>query len=352
MILQITILLMSAITIALGGRLLVKSAAEIATNFGISQMMIGMTVVAFGTSAPELLVSLQAAWQGEPSIAAGNVIGSNIANITLVLGLTALLKPIGITTKLIRWDYWFLVFVTLMIHVSAVAFREITVLVGATLVLLQVGHIVFQIRTAKVQGTSNQISLEENKLREELPSEVSIGSASSRPRGKNMGIELVGGYLYWLAPYLLLITGVTMLGVGAHYLVQAASLLSEMLGISKNVVAVTVVAIGTSLPEIVSSVLAAIHGHPEIALGNILGSNIFNSLMVLGGSAVVSGEAIALDNSYVNYDLPVMLGATFMMGIVMKSSSRVTRAEGAFLLVMYACYTLGLIYFFSSAAGA
>ena len=102
MILQITILLMSAITIALGGRLLVKSAAEIATNFGISQMMIGMTVVAFGTSAPELLVSLQAAWQGEPSIAAGNVIGSNIANITLVLGLTALLKPIGITTKLIR----------------------------------------------------------------------------------------------------------------------------------------------------------------------------------------------------------------------------------------------------------
>jgi cation:H+ antiporter len=294
-----------------GGEALVRGATLLARACGISSLVVGLTVVAFGTSAPELAVSLVACIRDEDAIAIGNVVGSNIANILLVLGLAATLVPVAVTRNLLRVDATVLLAATLALAGLALLEQQILRWQG---IVLAVSLVAYVWLTYRVSGVAALVD-----------GAAEAGADRAAPPG---GLPV---------SILLVLIGLTGLTLGADWIVRGATGIAEAFGLSRRLIGVTVVAVGTSLPEIATTISAARQRHADIALGNIVGSNIFNLLCVLGVAATAAAP-ISFDARLLVFDVPVMVGGTLLGVAMMRTGFRVGRGEGVVLLVLYAGY--------------
>jgi cation:H+ antiporter len=293
-----------------GGELLVRGAVQIAERFHISPMVIGLTVVSFGTSAPELLVSVQAAIDGHPDIAIGNVIGSNIANLALVLGCTALILPIPVTRNTLRIDWPVMMIATLLLLAAAYDLK-ISQIEGVgffAFLLLYLSFLFYKSR-------------KESKTRRDLID-------------AKVGEEVKKGSV--LIDLLLIIAGSLGLVFGADLLVQGATELASAMGVSEHVVAVTVVAFGTSVPELATSVIAAIRKELDISVGNLVGSNIFNILAVLGITSMV--KDIPVNDEVLGSDMYWVIGITLLVFLLSIHKYLIHRWKGLILVAFYLTY--------------
>ncbi|NRH27282.1 MULTISPECIES: calcium/sodium antiporter [Pseudomonas] len=322
MTLMTFVYLIAGLVLLVGGaEVLVRGAAKLAAQFGIPPLVIGLTVVAFGTSAPETAVSVQAAMNGSGDLAIGNVVGSNIANVLLVLGATALIAPLIVSRQLIRMD------VPLMIGASLLTFGlawdgELSKIDGAILFTGIVAYTFFLIR-------SNRNSLDEPD--DEFAAEFGLNEPA-KPYA-------------WLINLVLIVVGLVLLVGGSHFLVEGAVTLARALGLSELVIGLTVIAIGTSLPELATSILAAFKGERDIAVGNIVGSNLFNLLSVLGLAALVSPSPISVSPNALAFDFPVMIAVAVACLPIFFTGYRINRWEGLLFLAYYGAYTLYLVLF-------
>ncbi len=314
-------LIAGLVLLVAGAEVLVRGAAKLAAQFGIPPLVIGLTVVAFGTSAPETAVSVQASLNGSGDIAIGNVLGSNIANVLLILGMTSLVAPLIVSRQLIRLD------VPIMIGASLVTYAlawdgALSRLDGALLFALVIGYTLFLIissRRANAAATAD----------DEFAKEFGL-DAQPKPYASLINAGLV-------------IVGLVLLVAGSNFLVEGAVSLARALGLSELVIGLTVIAIGTSLPELATSILAAIRGERDIAVGNIVGSNIFNLLCVLGLASLVSPEAIGVAANALAFDFPVMIAVALACLPIFFTGYSINRWEGLLFLAYYVAYTVYLV---------
>ncbi|MCL7419909.1 MAG: calcium/sodium antiporter [Methylobacter sp.] len=300
--------------LAAGSEWLVRGASKLAMVIGISPLVVGLTVVAFGTSSPELAVNVQAAYLGAPDMAIGNVVGSNIFNVLLVLGLSALVSPLVVSSRLVRLD------VPLMIGVSVLMYAlslngAISRLEGGLLFALVVIYTIFLIWQSR----------RENHAARELKSSAPIRPAS------------------WFRDVTWIAAGLVLLVTGSRWLVEGAVALAHILGISELVIGLTIVSIGTSLPELATSVMATLKGERDIAVGNVVGSNIFNILSVLGLSSAVAPAGIDVSPAALHFDIPVMVAVAVACLPVFFTGLEIRRWEGFLFVTYYAAYTAYLI---------
>lgn len=316
-----TILLFAAglLLLALGGEVLVRGASRLATASGISPLIVGLTIVAFSTSAPELAVTLQAAAAGRADIAVGNVVGSNIANVLLILGLSAVVAPLVVAQQLVRVD------VPIMIAASGLALGlawdgQVSALEGAGLMALLGGYLFLVIYLSRRESAA---------VKQEYADEY--GTAA--PRASTL----------WVRNLLLVALGVALLVAGAQWLVEGAVAFARWLGLSELIIGLTIVAVGTSLPELATSVVATVRGERDIAVGNVVGSNIFNLLSVLGLTAVLAPAGVPVAAPALSFDLPVMVAVSVACLPVFFNGYRIARWEGALFLGYYLAYTAYLV---------
>ncbi len=296
----------------------VLGSAAIARNLGIPALLVGLTIVALGTSAPEIFVAIMAAIKGEPALGIGNAIGSNVANVGLVIGITALIRPIAVHSKLLKREYpvlfLIMVVVTLMLINGYLGRLEGAILLASLGVLL-----VWLVWTGRNPLPEEPMATE---FQEEIPSTMSNSRA-----------------LAWLA------LGLILLPISAEILVQGAVSMAKLLGISDLVIGLTVVAIGTSLPEAAASIIGVLRNEPDIAIGNVLGSNMFNLLGVMAFPGLIAPSKV--DHIVLYRDIPVMFAFTialYLMSYSGKKRGRINRLEGGVLFLGYAGY-LVLLYF-------
>ncbi len=303
-------------TLIIGGDLLVRGASRIALRFKISPLVVGVTIVAFGTSAPELLISVQAALTGSPDITMGNVIGSNICNLALVLGVTALIAPIHVNADSIKIDWPMTMGSSLLLYFVV---REgfVDNYEGFFFLIILILYVVFIIRRSR----KNNISIESLGFEVAKPENLQKGKI-----WKEAGLIVLGGAgLYF----------------GSDWFVNSAKDLAMYMGVSERIVGITVVALGTSLPELVTSVVAATKKETDLALGNLMGSNIFNILSILGITSII--EEIEVSPVIINSDMIWMLGITLLLFPFMAFNRKIDRFEGLALLGIYLFYTISVI---------
>jgi cation:H+ antiporter len=306
----VTVLLFIAALILLvaGGELLVRGAARLAAGLGVAPLVIGLTVVAFGTSAPELAVSVRAALTGQADIAVGNVVGSNIFNVLFILGVSAVIVPLSVTQQLIRLD--------------------VPVMVGTSALVLVMA----------LDGAIGR--LEAALLVTGLLAYVGLQVHLSRRASSNANAETQHGRT--AANLFLIAAGLALLVLGSNWLVTAAARIAALLGVSHLIVGLTIVAAGTSLPEVVTSIIAGLRGQRDIAIGNVIGSNIFNLLAVLGITGVVVPGGLPVSASAAAMDIPVML-AVAVLCLPVFIGYTINRWEGLLFLAYYVIYTTYLI---------
>ena len=301
--------------LVLGAELLVRGASTLAIAIGVTPLIVGQTVVAYGTSAPELAISMRATSAGQPDIAIGNVVGSNISNILLVLGISALIRPLSVSPHLVRVSVPLMIVFSLLVPVLAWDGR-ISRIDGA---LLAIGAVLY----------SGFCILQSRREARALAAEPTV------PVQRTWGTatrQLVA-----------LAIGLACLVLGANYLVEGAVDVAEALGISQLVIGLTIVAIGTSLPEIATSILAGLRGASDIALGNAVGSNIFNILLVLGVCAAFSAEGVPVSQAAMRFDIPVMIVVAVSCLPVFFTGMTIARWEAALFIAYYAAYVLYLL---------
>lgn len=304
-----------------GGELLLRGAVKIATLAKLTPAVIGLTIVAAGTSVPELAVSIIAAMSGKTDISVGNVVGSNIFNITLILGLTAVYRPLSVSGNTVRLEYPAMALVTMLFVVLS---RDGWIGRLDALFLIFV-YVVF---TAYLVGlVRHQVSGSES---ESLDEEV-----------KTLGAESPEQINVWSAIGLTVI-GVALLGYGADLTVKGAVYIGQFFGMSERIIGLTIVGAGTSLPEIVTSIIAAKRGRNDVAIANILGSNLFNIAGILGMTAILSPLSVA--EGIMRYDSWWMLGTALLIFPIMKSDMDINKREGKFLLAVYGVYLTSLIF--------
>ncbi len=315
-----------------GAEGLVRGASGIASRFGIPSLVIGLTVVAFGTSAPELAVSVRSTFDGQAGLAVGNVVGSNIFNVLLILGLSALLTPLAVSRQLVRID------VPLMIGASALVWiLALDGHLGRTEGLLLfaglLGYLVLQFRIGAREGTLNR-----GKPGREVRTAVKERSADLGPLPG--AARAAPSLLFQLA---LTAGGLALLVLGARWLVAGAVEVAVALGVSDLVIGLTIVAGGTSLPEVATSVLASLRGERDIAVGNVVGSNIFNLLGVLGLTAALAPGGLPVPPAAPGFDLPFMTAAALVCLPIFVTGLAISRWEGAVFLGYYLAYTAYLV---------
>jgi cation:H+ antiporter len=317
----VLLFLVGAALLIFGAEWLVRGSSRLAVGIGISPLVIGLTVVAFGTSAPELAVSVRAAWAGNPDIALGNVVGSNICNVLLLLGLSALIAPLVVAQQLIRLD--------------------VPIMIGASLLLYGLafdGHIARWDGLLLFSGILAYTTFAVIKGRQEQQAAVTdeydqAFSVTPRPSGAVAVMRNVA----------MVTIGLGMLVVGAHWLVDGAVAFAHWLGVSELIIGLSIVAVGTSLPEMATSIIAALRGERDIAVGNVVGSNLFNILAVLGLSSLVSPDGVAVAPAALRFDLPVMIGAAVACLPIFFTGNRIARWEGALFFAYYLAYLTYLI---------
>ncbi len=316
MLIDLALLAAGLVVLTIGGEVLVSGAAKLARSLGLSALVVGLTIVAFGTSAPELAVSIVACLsdtEAGDSLAIGNVVGSNIANVLLVLGLAAATRPIQISKNINRLDAPIMLAASALFALFAYRSGAIERWEGAILAIGLVTYVVLTFRlTPRTRDADHSAS----------------NAASS---------QLASRAWYCV----LIVLGLIGLKFGADLIVSGATGLAVRIGVSERIVGLTIVAIGTSLPEIATTIAAARRGEPDIAIGNVVGSNIFNVLSVLGIAGVVAGP-ITVAPEMLRFDLPVML-ATVGAALIVLWSGWVTRLEGAVLVVLYGGYLAWLV---------
>lgn len=307
------------IALIVGAELLVRGASRLALSFGISPLVVGLTVVALGTSSPELAVSVQSAWSGQADIAIGNAVGSNIFNVLFILGVSALITPLLVHQQLIRQEVPIMIGAALLLWALA-ADGGISRGDGLLLAALLLAYTTFIIRQSRRKTA-----------------ETKAEYAEAMP-GKDKAWDR-----HWGVQALLVLSGLALLVMGSNWLVEAAVALARQLGMSELIVSLTIVAAGTSLPEVATSVLAALRGQRDIAVGNVVGSNIFNILAVLGISASIAPDGLAVAPAVLAFDLPVMVALTVACLPIFFTGNLIARWEGALFLAYYIAYTAYLI---------
>ncbi len=286
-----------------GAHLLIKGASKLAYSFGVSHLVVGLTVVAFGTSLPELAVSVKAAWVGQSDIALGNVVGSNILNVLFILGVSSLILPLIVAKQLIKFDVPVMIGLSLLVYVLGID-GSISRIEG---LLLSTSLIIYCWILLKLGNTGNTIIKGESPL---------------------------------LKSALFVVIGLFMLVTGAKLLVSSSVSIAQSFGVSELVIGLTLVAFGTSLPEVVTSIIASIKGERDIAVGNIIGSNIFNILAVLGISSAV--REVSVSKSALYFDIPIMIGVALACFPIFFSGV-ISRIYGCSLLFYYFAYTTYLL---------
>jgi cation:H+ antiporter len=319
-VLTIPLLVIGIGLLIFGAEYLVRGASTIAERLGISPIVIGLTVVAFGTSAPELAVSVNAALSGSNDVALGNVVGSNIANILLILGLSAAVGGLAITQRIVRLDVPILIGVSILTYVLALN-NVLGRIEGVVLFGLLIVYITWLIRETRKEKAD--IVAEYQKGIDEIQGDVAYS-----PLIWQIGLAIVG---------------LVMLIVGSNFLVDSASVLARSLGVSDLVIGLTVVAVGTSLPELATSVMAAVRGERDIAVGNVVGSNLFNLMSVLGLTAIFSSKGVGVSDVALELDMLVMIAATVALLPICWNGFMIKRWEGSLLAVFYAVYVTYIV---------
>lgn len=314
-------LIVGLVLLFFGGEWLVTGAARLARSLGISPLIIGLTVVAMGTSMPELLVSLSAILRDSSDISVGNVVGSNIANIGLILGISGLIYPISIHASVLRRELPIMLVVAVAAYITFLD-GEVSRLDGALLVIGLIAFILFMIYASRTEQRQRALA-ESTALPED---DISL---SEIQRGREI---------------LRLLLGIALLIIGAQLTVDNAVQFAESIGISERIIGITLIAVGTSLPELVTSATAAFRKESDIAIGNVVGSNIFNIVAILGITALV--KPIGVTAHLINIDALVMLGFSFLL-IPFVANRSLGRGEGAFFLLAYLSF---LIYTFAAGA--
>ena len=304
------------VLLILGADLLVRGAARLSLSLGIAPLVVGLTVVAFGTSAPELAVSVKGALDGQTDIAIGNVVGSNILNVLFVLGVSALLAPLVVDRQLIRQEVPILIGLSALVAWMALD-GSISVLDGAVLcagTVAYTGLLYWQGKRAPPAEVTDDLIPAASGVLSRLPAQLAL-----------------------------IVVGLAMLVLGSQWLVNAATVFATMLGVSELIIGLTIVSFGTSLPEVATSIIAALRGEREIAVGNVLGSCIFNLMAVLGISAAVSGVGLQVPPSLMAFDIPVMVAVAFACLPVLATGHLIARWEGALFLAYYIAYVAYLV---------
>lgn len=304
-----------------GAELLVRGSSKLALSFGISPLVVGLTIVAFGTSAPEVAVSVGAVLDGRTDLAIGNVVGSNIFNVLFILGLSALITPLVVNIQLIRQEVPIMLGISLLLLVLALD-RSLGLWDAVMLCALMVAYTGFLI----VQSRRETQAAVDEYAAEVQP--AAPGSWDSR-----LPVQLV-----------LMAAGLGLLVLGSQWLVDAAVVFAQSLGVSDVVIGLTIVAAGTSMPEVATSVMAAVKGERDIAVGNVVGSNIFNILGCLGIAGVAAGATgLAVPESVMNFDIWVMLAVALACVPVFMTGREIARWEGGVFLLYYVAYVAYLI---------
>lgn len=320
MTIDILYILGGLVLLVLGGNWLVDGASSMARRFGVSPLVIGLTVVAYGTSTPELAVSVNAALIGNANIAVANVVGSNIFNVLAILGLSALIVPLVVSSQLIRLDVPFMVFVSLLLWLFASDGR-LELWESAILLLLSVSYTWFIVQKSRKETKAVQ---------QEFAKEF------ASPEKKNSEASLAKSLL-WVG------LGLAVLVAGARVLVMGAVSLAQGLGVSDTIIGLTIVAAGTSLPEVSASISAALKGERDIAIGNVVGSNIFNILFILGVSGLVSPLGLNVAPEMIGFDIPVMVAVAVACLPIFFTGMVIQRWEGVVFLLAYLAYTFLLV---------
>ena len=327
MLLQVFILVVSLVFLVWSADKFVFGASSVARNLGVSPMIIGLTIVAMGSSAPEMMVAATASLNDSPNTAIGNAIGSNITNIALVLGLTALFQPLSVSSSTIKREIPLILIITLVAYIMLFnqhfSFIEGLILIIGFAVYI-IGLLVITLKRAKSAPVDDPMILE---AEQEVPEGTSTGVASA-----------------WL------LFGLIFLPLSAHFLVDSAVFIAKAFGISDLVIGLTVIAIGTSLPELAASIMSIIKKEDDLALGNIVGSNIFNILAVLSLAGLIAPGDI--DSQAATQDAPYMLGVTlllFFLCFSRRKGFRITRMKG---LALFATFILYQVILFTQLQGA
>jgi len=317
---NILLLLGGLVLLVVGAELLVRGASRIALIAGISPLIIGLTVVAYGTSSPEMAVSIQASLAGQADISLGNVIGSNIFNVLAILGLASIISPLPVAQQLIRLDVPIMIGVSILLFLFS-ANGNVSKLEGILLFSGAVAYTLFLIFQSRREQDANV----------QAEYEQEYGGVSST------------GAKTWAINGLLILGGLLLLVLGSQWLTTSSVAIARSFGISELVIGLTLVAMGTSLPELASSVVASFKGEKDIAVGNVIGSNIFNILAVLGLSAAFSSGGINVSPAALNFDIPFMLAVAIACLPIFFSGNRIARPEGFLFLGYYIAYTVYLI---------
>ncbi len=316
LILDIALILGGLVLLVAGGEALVRGASTLAVRAGISPLVVGLVVVSAATSTPELAVTVGAVFSGEPDIALGNVVGSNIVNVLFILGLSAMILPLMIKRQLVRFDIPVMVGMSVLVLVVSLD-GSIGLLDGILMLAGLMIHTVMSIVVSRREVISAADPVEQLPL-------------NSKP------VPL------WLAG-ILLVVGIGLLVLGAQLLVNGAVSIATDLGVSSLVIGLTVVAVGTSLPELATSIIAALRGERDMAVGNIVGSNIFNIGMVLGLPAILFGGGIPVAPAAIALDIPLMIAAAVALLPIAFTGFVIARWEGGLFVALYIAYTLYLI---------
>lgn len=333
--------------LVVGAELLVRGASRLAVTLGISPLVVGLTVVAYGTSSPELAVSLKAAVSGQPDLVVGNVIGSNIFNVLLILGAASVITPLIVARQLVILDVPIMIGVSVLTLLLALDGR-IGRFDGILLFALALGYTFFSIR----QGRKDAVR--DDRIEHAPPDEELLdGHGHGTPRGSTIGPEdLVSpGSARGARPILLQIglvtVGLALLVLGSRWMVDSSITIARALGVSELIIGLTLVAAGTSMPEVATSIMAAVRGQRDIAAGNVVGSCIFNLVIVLGLSALVARDGIPVAAPVLALDLPFMVAVALACLPIFFTGHRLDRWEGLLFLAYYAAYTC---YLFLSAS--
>ncbi len=302
-----------------GAEMLVRGAARLAAAIGIPPLIIGLTVVAFGTSSPELAVGVRASLAGQADLSLGNVVGSNIVNILLILGISAVIAPLVVSQRLVRLDIPLMIGISLVMLVLGLD-GSVSRLDGLVLLAGLIGYVVLAIRQSR--GESREV---EDEYAHEF---------GGRPPRRVRQLAGQAG---------LVVAGLGLLVLSSHWLVQGAVALAHALGLSELIIGLTVIAVGTALPEVVTSVVASLRGERDIAVGNVVGSNLFNILAVLGFSAAVAPNGVSVSPAALAFDIPVMIAVAVACLPIFFTDHLIARWEGWLFLAYYVIYTLYLL---------
>lgn len=328
---SVLILVLGLVVLTVGAEALIRGAVGLAGRMGVSALVIGLTVVSFGTSSPELAVSLRAALGGQAAIGVGNVVGSNSFNVLFVLGLSALVTPLVVDQKLVRMDVPLMIGVSLLVW--ALAWDGMLGRVeGVLLVLGIVAYTWSAIRVSRRETAAVAAEYAEG-VGVDRAHGANTTDAPTRHWRDRLGVQLalVGG-------------GIGLCVLGAGWLVDGAIAIARTFGVSEFVIGVTIVAAGTSLPEAATSVVAAIRGQRDIAVGNVVGSNLFNLLAILGLCASVAPGGVPVMRDALILDFPVMIGAAIACLPICFTHHEIRRTEGALLLAAYAGYIAVIVW--------